>query len=167
MSEFEKETNYKMLYRILFLEIFNDYFEWIYPDKNLTQLRKEYYGKGNFQQQHKEPCQRGTRYSTSGGILQEVYRISYLNFWRYKDLQSCLAFQFLVYRLINGFIQGYVALFCSSSYTAQYKWIKVVISVATRDVQENLCQELDIILTFSYSQSKRCNTEEEFVLREY
>ena len=49
MSEFEKETNYKMLYRILFLEIFNDYFEWIYPDKNLTQLRKEYYGKGNFQ----------------------------------------------------------------------------------------------------------------------
>lgn len=152
------KTNYNMLYRILILDIFIEYFEWIYPNKNLTQLRKECYGKGNIQQQRKRPCQRETRYSTSGGILQEVYRTSYLTFWRYKELQPCLDFQFLVYQLINGFISGYVVLFCPSSYTAQFKWNKAVISVATKDVQENLCQELDIILTFTHSQSKRCNT---------
>lgn len=147
-----------MLYRLLILDIFIDYFEWIYPDKNLTQFRKECYGKGNFQQQRKRPCHRKTRYSTSGCILQEVYRIIYITLQHYEDLQLCLAFQFLVYRLRNGFISGYVVLFCPNSYTAQYKWNKAVISVTIRDVQENLCEELDIILTFKHYQSKRCNT---------
>jgi hypothetical protein len=48
-----------------------------------------------------------------------------------------------------------------------YKWDKAAISVGTRDVQENLCQELDIIVTFTHSHSKRCNTLEEFGLCGY
>jgi hypothetical protein len=47
MSGFENKQITK--YRILFLDVFIDYFEWIYPDKNLTQLQKKCYGKDNFQ----------------------------------------------------------------------------------------------------------------------
>jgi len=80
-----------MLYRVLGLDIFIDYFEWIYPDKILKQLRKEMLREREF------PVVTKTALSAWDSIQRlwwHFTRVSsmlpYIS--ALKDLQPCLAF---------------------------------------------------------------------------